>query len=394
MGRRRWLGTALVALGVGLFAQASHAENGEQELQLVTLGEGLDFAIPASFKDAPELKFKPRFPLKPARVFSDDATAPLQLYIFRGPPPTGPGLPPNTHSVTQEYASGFAEGLRSAMKLLEVYEVAPGKYDDARGAFSVEFMARAPSRAKTLLEQDGLEGTTTTLDERSRCYLSQLLGDDALLSEQQLTARRRRAVATCGGSTTGLQDYVKTLGPDAFAARETALMSIAFFTRSALLVNLIVAPPTRTRDAAALSDMIWKSATVQATARLHQQPVASTETDAESETRPIGVRVGRTLASLLGVVVTAGLLSILLNRRGLSARRAVWTGFAAALSSGGALLWVWEGATLPNMALFVGFVLALALAYRPWSRWLRSGETPIGADHDSPDSTAYRRTAN
>jgi hypothetical protein len=349
---------------------------------VVRMPDGVEFTIPAGLRETTVPKPTSTGSGAAEHAYVDTSSPPLRLFVLRSEAQRRSTLPLVSETATQDLTNGFMAGTRKTLTSADVYEVGPGTYEPEQSSFTVFFKTRADSRAKQLLDEPDSSPNWQEIQRTGanptqlRCVFKHLLGGSNAIGKAGLGANYEAASRSCGWSLERVTQYVATVGPGLFAIDESAVGTVAFFTRSALVVVSISAPVARAQDVRAVAKLILSSARISPEAK----PKVTILNDLDNASPMI---VGRLIGTILGpffaVIFIGALLARVLTRFGVTPARAGMVACTLLM-----LLGVFMALSTPEFSIFTicqlaSYLLAGLIAIRPMTKWLSTKHHPRAA---------------
>jgi hypothetical protein len=330
---------------------------------------GVSFKLPAGLaREAAPL------PSGVSHVFSDGQTLPLRVIVEQSPANASPqGIYGAAFSM-QNYAEGFAKGLRGKLKGLEVSALAPVAHDAERGAARLRFETKGPAPVLAMLALPDtdeawrpLRASGADLNE-VRCLIETLLGGRPSATPAQLQASYTSAAQRCNRSEAQVTAFVQQSGPALFGASVARFEAITYFTRHATLTVFVTASAARGADTVSAADAIWTSASIAAEAR---PDVSIFDVARGAPAFEAGQLLGAMIGAAVRMLLLGGILGFLLGRFArLAPAKAVsfaLVGLGLFLAVGAALS---GGLSLSTGLQLATYVVVGAYIYRPMTRWV------------------------
>lgn len=316
------------------------------------------------------------------RVFTRDGE--LLVFVMQPAPADARKSASTAAFSVDHYARGYAAALEQKLGLESITEAAGLAHDAKRGAARARFQVNGPAQAAMLLAVDDSHAAWEPLRrdgvdrKQLRCLVSALLGGRQGVSEASLRRNADAAAQRCGRSLAEVTTFIDA-SLTTFAPVPSALEAITFFTRSATVQVLVVAPLSRAADAAELASQLWERAHIQSSARPELSLFASLAgTGLFDGGRLVGIVLGAFIAVFgLGAVFAWALARGL----GLAPRRAVLCSLLILLTMSLIGSVGTAGVSQAAGVQLLAYAAASGLAFRPLARWLGRGSAGIGAKH-------------
>jgi hypothetical protein len=370
---------AALCLGFSLLSSAAHAQ---PTATSITTQHGIVFPVPSTLSNLTLAAQHPG-PVIGERAMSDRQENPVELTITNAPiNPAGfaADLPAASGDLSAAFVRNFAAGMMNTLKPMFMgaaytYTASSLGYDAPRHMFRVEVVTDIASAAHLLLHQDdsseywqeirkGADGDTRMF----RCIFEQLLAGANAATPAQLRSRYAATAKKCDGPVEAVDQFVQATGLETFEAQTLLTRVVGFLTKANLTLVRVTADESRKADLVAITDTIWKEATVPKEALpvpIAAAPIGPARNDTS---KLIGFVVGG-LFLMFGV---GGLFTWVLLKLRVRPTVAVSAalGTLAALGVGTSALGA--GETLQGVPRMLTYVVAAAIAFVPLHKWAKT----------------------